>query len=565
MIKAAKVGTNWSEPYLRGNRQDAVGTGFVVKFRGAHVVLTNDHVIRDATQLQAFFPSDGAKPYELALVADSPENDLAMLVLREKPANLTSLTLGDSDGFKGGSAVECVGYPLGQDGQKVAGGRFSGVQMMGSTEYMQTDTALNHGNSGGPMVCTASGEVVGISDAIIEGMNNVGYAIPSSLVKVFLENVHYLQEKTESPTVLVRKPYYGFDAKLVNTAMLGYLKSGVPNGVYLSKVVPGSVAAAAGMQTGDQLVSVQGNKIDSYGQCRVGWSKTPVPFIRVMYRVPMHEDLRMSYVRKGTEMSGATETNIADPRVVAPIYTPFSAPKMAFFAGALVQQLSLNHVQIYAQMNPELMPWATSADAQVTRPALIVTKILEGGPMEGKAAAGMLLESFNDVAVATIDELAEHCSAAPGQEFNKIGLQRGRDVFISNKDLIGEQSRIADEYGHYKVPIISAKTCDCKRCRDTQGHPLVTTPIGARARPGVDADQQFGVAGALDRYESLFTQREEGGGARRQRRAARAARASSSNPRCNATVGAAFDQVDIEELRRVLPHDTLVEMGIASD
>jgi len=615
MIKAAKVGTNWAEPYLRGNRQNAVGTGFVVNFRGARVILTNDHVIRDATKLQAFFPSEGAKPFELSLIADSPENDLAMLVLSEEPAHLEALTLGDSDGFTDGSLVECVGYPGGQDGQKVAGGRFSGVQMMGATEYMQTDTALNHGNSGGPMVSISTGEVVGISDAIIEGMNNVGYAIPSALVKVFLSNVHYLQQKTKSVAVLVRKPYYGFDAKMVNAAMLGYIKSSNSNGVYLSKVIPGSVAASAGLKTGDQLVSVQGNKIDSYGQCRVAWSKTPVPFIRVMYRVPMGEPLSMDYVRDGEVHNGSTETNIPDPRVVAPIYTPFDAPEMAFFTGVLVQQLSLNHVQLYAKMNPELMPWATSADAQVERPALIVTKVLEGGPMEGKVAAGMLLESFNEKPVATIAELAEHCTAAPGQAFNKIGMQSGRAVFLSNKELIGEQNRITEEYGHYKVEIIKAKVCECKDCGSGQGHsdpssnstapvgararpefgageghsdpssnstaPIgararpefgageghsnsnSTAPIGARARPDVTVDEQFGVVQALNTYAARLQSRREAP-KRQGRRRRRVEQASAKPPRCGDTpICAAFDEVDIEELRRVLPHDTLIEMGIA--
>ena len=179
--------------------------------------------------------------------------------------------------------------------------------------------------------------------------------------------------------------------------------------------------------------------------------------------------------------------------------------------------------------------------------------------MEGKVAAGMLLESFNEKPVATIAELAEHCTAAPGQAFNKIGMQSGRTVFLSNKELIDEQNRITEEYGHYKVGVIKAKVCECKHCRSGQGHPNHTAPIGARARPGVTVEEQFGVGRALDKYASLYSRPEA---PRKQGRRRRAERASA--PRySDAPICASFDEVDIEELRRVLPHDTLVEMGIA--
>jgi S1-C subfamily serine protease len=555
-IQAHKRGMNWAEPHLRGKEQMAVGTGFVVDFRGRQAILTNDHVIRDASALQAYFPSEGAQPFELDLVADSPENDLALLVIKGSAPQMASLTIGDSDAVASGAAVECVGYPLGQDGQKVAGGRFSGVQMMGATEYAQTDTALNHGNSGGPMIHADSGEVIGINDAIIEGMNNVGYAIPSALVRVFLSNVEHLQNNTESKAVLVRKPYYGFDAVKINQSMLGYIHSSFDSGVYLSTVVPGSVAHSAGLRSGDQLLEVQNTPINKYGECRVAWSKKPVKFIRVLYRVGFEEDLTVTYVRDGKKCSGSTETNIKDPRVVAPIYTPFSKPEVTLFAGAMVQQLSLNHVSLYAQMNPELVAWVTHPELQVTKPALIVTKVLAGGVLEGKVVAGMLLTEFNGTPISTIANLKRACKAAAGKQYNKIGLQNNKDVFLSNAELLGEQARMGEEYGHYKLDMVVASVCECKRCGGKQGHPAPGVAIGARARPV--GSNRLGVSNALVELNKL-REREIATARPRGRSRTRRSRAAQT------MINAQFDEVDIEQLRLVLPIDSLREMGLVGE
>ena len=164
---------------------EAVGTGFVVRTDG--FILTNQHVVEGASAVTVTLPSGGEHP--AIVVAEDAHHDLA--VLKIDVAGLPALSLGSVDGLDIGETVVAVGYALDlSGGPTVTSGIISSldrtINVQGSngsgtprsyTGLLQTDAALNHGNSGGPLV-TLDGRVIGVNVAGGDGVENIGFAIP---------------------------------------------------------------------------------------------------------------------------------------------------------------------------------------------------------------------------------------------------------------------------------------------------------------------------------------------------------------------------------------------------
>lgn len=169
-----------------------LGSGFFVHSKG--YILTNNHVVVGATDIRAI-THDG-KDYEAIVVARDPSYDLALLKVRDVDKAFEALPMGDSAAIGVGDLMIAIGNPLGL-GHTVTFGIISqtGRSLSGvsseegrALEFFQTDTAINPGSSGGPLV-TLTGAWVGVNTAGITQAQNIGFAVPSSLVREFLNEV----------------------------------------------------------------------------------------------------------------------------------------------------------------------------------------------------------------------------------------------------------------------------------------------------------------------------------------------------------------------------------------
>jgi S1-C subfamily serine protease len=169
----------------------AVGTGFVVRSDG--YILTNHHVVANASSVSVTLPNGDAHP--ATIVAQDEEHDLA--VLKIDADGLPALTLGDSNDVQIGETVVAIGFALDlSGGPTVTSGIVSSldrsVNVQDTTgprsyrDLLQTDAALNHGNSGGPLV-TLDGRVIGVNVAGGDGVENIGFAIPIDVARPLLE------------------------------------------------------------------------------------------------------------------------------------------------------------------------------------------------------------------------------------------------------------------------------------------------------------------------------------------------------------------------------------------
>jgi putative serine protease PepD len=231
----------------------AQGSGFVYDASG-HVV-TNEHVVDGASSIQVRF-ADGATT-GATVVGTDPSTDLAVLKLDKMPSGVEPLTLADSSAVEVGQEVVAIGSPFGLE-NSVTSGIVSALDrsMQAPNNYtitgsIQTDAAINHGNSGGPLL-DMSGRVIGVTSQIESdsgGNDGVGFAIPSNTVRAIVSQL--------VADGSVAHAYLGVG---VTTAQGGTA------GVQLTEVRSGGPAAGAGLQAGDVITAVDGKDVTTTPQ-----------------------------------------------------------------------------------------------------------------------------------------------------------------------------------------------------------------------------------------------------------------------------------------------------------
>ncbi|HEY0378526.1 MAG TPA: DegQ family serine endoprotease [Pyrinomonadaceae bacterium] len=235
----------------RGRRQRGLGSGVVVTADG--YILTNNHVVEEAEQITVEL-TDG-RTYTAKVIGTDEPSDLA--VLKIDAAGLPVLPLGDSERMRVGDVVLAVGNPLGI-GQTVtsgiisAKGRSTGLSDGSYEDFLQTDAAINQGNSGGALVNT-NGELVGINSQILSpsgGSIGIGFAIPSNMARSVMDQL--------VKTGKVHRGQLGIVVQKVTPEMAQSLGMQSPRGLIVSQVQPGSAAERAGLKRGDLIVSLNG-------------------------------------------------------------------------------------------------------------------------------------------------------------------------------------------------------------------------------------------------------------------------------------------------------------------
>ncbi|MBZ0102655.1 MAG: Do family serine endopeptidase [Thermoanaerobaculia bacterium] len=235
-------------------RSDSGGSGFVISADG--YVITNNHVIDGATKVRVRL--DG-RLYDAEVKGTDPATDLALLKI-EASEPLDFLPLGDSDSLRVGDYVMAIGNPLLLDhtvtvGVVSAKGRSIGLTADASFEnFIQTDAAINRGNSGGPLV-NLRGEVVGIATAMNWGAENIGFAVPVSTLKAILPQ---LREKGR-----VSRGYLGVNIQNLDFDRAQAFGLADTAGALVTEVTPDSPAEKAGLRHGDVIVEVDGRRVES--------------------------------------------------------------------------------------------------------------------------------------------------------------------------------------------------------------------------------------------------------------------------------------------------------------
>ncbi|CAO3440622.1 DegQ family serine endoprotease [Azospirillum endophyticum] len=236
----------------------ALGSGFIIDPAG--LIVTNNHVVADAAEI-AVTLHDGTKLPAKLLGSDAP-TDLALLKV-ESAKPLAAAHWGDSESVEVGDWVVAIGNPFGLGGSVTAGilsARARDIQQGPYDEYLQTDAAINRGNSGGPLY-DAGGAVIGINTAIYSptgGSVGIGFAIPSSLAKPIIDQ---LKDGGK-----VRRGWLGVQVQRVTPDIAESLGTNGTGGALVTSISPGSPAASAGLRQGDVITAFNGDPLEQMRQ-----------------------------------------------------------------------------------------------------------------------------------------------------------------------------------------------------------------------------------------------------------------------------------------------------------
>ncbi|MGC5781439.1 DegQ family serine endoprotease [Methylobacterium sp. NFXW15] len=273
----------------RARKSNSLGSGFIIDASG--IVVTNNHVIGDANDIQVIL-HDGTK-LKAEIVGKDPKIDLA--VLRVKPTAerpLKAVPFGDSEKMRPGDWVIAIGNPFGLGGSVSAGivsARGRNIESGPYDNYIQTDAAINKGNSGGPLF-NMDGEVIGINTAILSptgGSVGIGFAVPSNNAKTVIDQLREFGE--------VRRGWLGVRIQNVDDATaeaLG-LKGGA-RGALVAGVDEKGPAKAAGIEVGDVIVKFNGTPV-----------KASSDLPRIVASTPVGQKVDVAVVRKGDEVTKA--------------------------------------------------------------------------------------------------------------------------------------------------------------------------------------------------------------------------------------------------------------------
>lgn len=366
----------------RPRESRSLGSGVIVD--GSGVILTNSHVISGATDIRIAL-NDG-REFAVDMVVEDQQTDLAVLRVRDTSGvTFPAISFADSDALLVGDLVLAIGNPFGV-GQTVTSGIVSalartGVEASDYEFFIQTDAAINPGNSGGALV-DMSGQLVGINTAIYSqsgGSVGIGFAIPANMARL-------VAEAGVSGGTIVR-PWFGAKMQAVTSDIATSLGMAAPHGAMITELAPDGPAARAGFESGDVILSVDGQRVDDPSAFNFRLATRPIGQVANLERL----------------RGGATET-IAFPVEAAPQPPADAMASIAGntrFAGVSVRQLDP------ALSETKGLPYDASG--------VIITAIEPGSPAE---AMGLRVD---DIILALNDT-----EIASAQAFEQLASQRVR-------------------------------------------------------------------------------------------------------------------------------------------
>jgi len=375
----------------RESREEGLGSGVIVSPNG--YILTNNHVVEGADELRVALADE--REFKGKIIGTDPKTDVA--VVKIDADNLPAITLADSDRIRVGDVVFAVGNPL-DIGQTVTTGIVSAkgrrVHLLddinGYEDFIQTDAAINLGNSGGALV-DAKGRLVGINSAMMSTTNGsmgIGFAVPINLASSVMQSL--------IATGTVARGYLGVGVDVL-TPELAEAMNVDAKGMIISTVTPDSPAARAGLKKEDVIVAINGKPVGSFDELRL-----------IVAQNPPGTKVKVRYLRGGKP---------ADVEITLSKLADDTAKPDELIAGVIVAPVDDDQRRAY-RIPDEV-------------DGLVVTDVAADSPFGERFHTGMVIVQLNR---APVDDLAgAHSQLRPGRNFCLV-WERGGYRYVPFKN-----------------------------------------------------------------------------------------------------------------------------------
>ncbi|MBD3231216.1 trypsin-like serine protease [Candidatus Dependentiae bacterium] len=434
---------NWLDPYKSPEQKAFYGSGFLIDEDG--YIVTNYHVIEQAVSVKIQIPSFGKKRFKTDIIGVCPDRDIALLQLSKKSRNVIKdklgkipyLKLGNSDKVLRTQEILAMGYPLGQEKLKSTQGIVSGREYVWGELYIQITAALNKGNSGGPSF-NSKGEVIGINTVGISRAQNVGYIIPINDVESVIKDLYKIK--------FLRYPMLGAEFNYANDEMLDFFNNPKPGGLYLSRIYKDSLLNKNNVKEGDMLYSLNGYKLDLYGEILVPWSEDKVSIVSLLNRYPIGKQINLIVYRNGTKKEFTFEFNLVDPLPIRRIYTPFEKVDYEIIGGMVVMELKLNHLDFLLKEDAFLIKYKKRENQYESR--LIITHVFPDSPVQKARVLGVtdLLEEVNNQKVRTLNDFRHAIQNGKNKKFLTVKSEDKRFMVLSIENILKEEKDLSKKY-----------------------------------------------------------------------------------------------------------------------
>lgn len=394
-----------SQPESR--KVSSLGSGFVVDPKG--IIITNNHVIEEADEITINF-ADGSKlPAEL--IGRDPKTDLAVLKVESKK-RLPFVPLGDSEKARVGDWVIAIGNPFGLGGSLSAGIISAINRDINAGPYdsfIQTDAAINRGNSGGPLF-NMKGEVIGVNSAIISpsgGSVGIGFSIPSNLATSVIGQLRQYGE--------TRRGWLGVRIQAVTDELAESLSLGAARGALVSEVSPDGPADKGGVKVGDVIVTFDGKEVP-----------TMRDLPRIVAETKIDKPVSVEVIRRGKSKKLSVVTGRLDEPDLAKATQNNDAPKKNGNGEYMHSGLTLQNINPQSRRDFELGDKASGA--------LVVDVDRSSAAFEAGIRAGDVIAEIDQQAVGSAKTAVEALQRAKknGRKSVLIFVQsRGTVRFIA--------------------------------------------------------------------------------------------------------------------------------------
>ena len=365
---------------------NSLGSGFIVDATG--LVVTNNHVIDGADEVEVALP-DG-RVFAAEVIGIDPVTDLAVLRMMNVHEALPHVSFGDSDRARVGDWVIAIGNPFGLGGTLTAGvvsarGREAGGRY---DDYIQTDVAINTGNSGGPLF-NMDGDVIGVNTLILSPTGasvGISLSIPSNIATRVVAQLIEFGE--------TRRGWLGVSVQPVTPELAESFELDSPYGAIISRIEPGGPAAAAGLRTGDLVVSFDGRRV-----------RDSRSFPRLVAETEIGLVAEIGIIRRDRPMTlrvTVGELAAAAGEGVAATNSPVIAPDQG--QGNSVRGMTLAALDAASRRRFRVHPDATG---------VLVTEVAASSDAAGKVRPGDVIEEVEFTRVSSIEDIRRIVDGIP--------------------------------------------------------------------------------------------------------------------------------------------------------